>query len=252
MYTLRTRIKKDIVCEFVAPKKRSNKVVIVCAGMPGYPGRSDEMLFWLAKRGYWAFLPRYRGTWESGGKFLQKSPHQDVLDIIDQLPKGFIDLYNNKNYKIKNPKVHLIGSSFGGPAVILASQNPKVKKAVAFSPVVDWREEVHSKTEPMPWLEKFTRAAFGEGYRFNHLDWKKLEKGEIYNPASAIKKLDAKKIFIVHASDDKVVDTRSVKKFIKELGCDNIILRRGGHLSARNAMKPQFWRKIKKFFNNPL
>ncbi|HTX87292.1 MAG TPA: prolyl oligopeptidase family serine peptidase [Candidatus Nanoarchaeia archaeon] len=247
MHTLRTRIKKDIVCEFVAPKKRSNKVVIVCGGMPGYP-LSKEILFWLSRRGYWAFLPRYRGTWESGGKFLRVSPHQDVLDIIEVLPKGFKDLWSGKILKIKNPKVYLIGSSFGGSAAILASQSSKVKKTVAFSPVVDWREEVHSETEPMPWLEKFTRAAFGEGYRFDHSDWKKLEQGKIYNPASAIKKLDAKKIFIIHANDDKVVYTPSVKKFVNDLGCQFLYLKKGGHLSARNAMKPQFWRKIKKFF----
>jgi alpha-beta hydrolase superfamily lysophospholipase len=246
-YTLRTRFKNDIVCEFVAPNKKSNKVIIVCSGMPGYPS-NKEMLFWLSGRGYWAFLPRYRGTWESGGKFLQKSPHQDVLDIIEELPKGFKDLWSGKVSKIKNPQVYLIGSSFGGPAVILASQSPKVKKAVAFSPVVDWREEVHSKTEPMPKLEKFTRAAFGEGYRFDHRDWKKLEAGKIYNPVSAIKKINAKKIFIIHANDDKIISTPAVKKFVKDLGCQFIYIKKGGHMSARNAMKSEFWRKIKKFF----
>jgi hypothetical protein len=32
--------------------------------------------------------PRYRGARESGGQFLEKSRHEDILDIIDDLPKG--------------------------------------------------------------------------------------------------------------------------------------------------------------------
>lgn len=247
MYTLRTRFKKDIVCEFVAPKKKSNKVVIVCGGMPGYP-RNDEFLFWLARRGYWAFLPRYRGSWESGGKFLQNSPHQDVLDIIDQLPKGFEDLHDNKNYKIKNPQVYLIGSSFGGPAVILASQSSKVKKAVAFSPVIDWVEEDKNEKEPIDHLAGFTKSAFGEGYRVAADGWEKLKAGKFYNPAAVVGKLDRQKLFLIHAKDDKVVFAEPFKKLVAALGCQNILLNKGGHLSARNAMKPEFWRKIKKFF----
>jgi len=246
-YTLRTRFKKEIVCEFVAPNKKSNKVIIVCSGMPGYPS-NKEMLFWLARRGYWAFLPRYRGTWESGGKFLQKSPHQDVLDIIDELPKGFKDLWSGKVSKIKNPQVYLIGSSFGGPAVILASQSSKVKKVVAFSPEVNWPREKENKVEPLDWMEKFTHEAFGAGYRLDHKDWKKLETGKFYNPASEIEKIDKKKILIIQALDDKHVCTPAVIEFINKLGCQNVILKKGGHLSVRNAMKPEFWKKIKKFF----
>jgi esterase/lipase len=247
-YTLRTRFKKEIVCEFVVPNKKSNKVVIVCAGMPGYPGRSNEMLFTLARRGYWAFLPRYRGTWESGGKFLQKSPHQDVLDIIEELPKGFKDIWSGKILQIKNPQVYLIGSSFGGPAVILASKNKQVKKVVAFSPVVDWREEKDNVVEPLDWMEKFIQEAFGGGYRFSHEDWKKLEQGKFYNPVEELKNIDAKKLFIIHADDDKIVGAPPVKYFVKKLGCQAIFLKKGGHLSARTVMKPEFWRKIKKFF----
>jgi len=221
-------------------------VVIVCIGMPGYP--SDIMLPWLARRGYWAFLPRYRGTWESGGKFLQKSPAEDILDIIEELPKGFKNLWNGEVLQIKNPQVYLIGSSFGGTAVILASLSKKVKKAVAFSPVIDWLEENKNKKEPIDSLAKFTRDAFGNGYRFVSGGWDKLKSGKFYNPAAVVKKIDPKKIFLIHAVDDKIVFTNPFKKFVAETGCQHILLKKGGHLSARNAIKPEFWRKIKKFF----
>ncbi|MFA5248556.1 MAG: prolyl oligopeptidase family serine peptidase [Patescibacteria group bacterium] len=245
-YTLRTRFKDDIVCEFVVPNKVSNKVAIVCTGMPGYP-RADEMLSWLARRGYWAFLPRYRGTWESGGKFLDKSPHQDVLDIIEELPKGFKNLWNGEIFKVKNPEVYLFGGSFGGPAVILNSKNSKIKKVVAISPVVDWRSE--SKAEPLNWIEEFTKEAFGNGYRFDKKDWQKLSSGKFYNPATAIKEIDPKKVLIFHAKDDKIVEFKPVKEFSEKINCQFVALNKGEHMSIRSVMKPEFWRKIKKFFD---
>jgi len=248
MYTLRTRIKKDIVCEFVAPTKKSNKVIIVCGGMPGYPGRNSELLSWLAKKGYWAFLPRYRGSWESGGKFLKVSPHQDVLDVIDALPKGFKDLWSGKNLKIKNPQVYLIGSSFGGTAVLLASKNSKVKKVIALSPVIDWREEDKNTIEPIDFLAKFTKEAFGDGYRITNDGWKKLKGGNFFNPITEIKKFEAKKIFIIYAKNDKVVSSKTTKKFVEQLNCKSIVLNKGGHLSLSKNI-PDFWPKIKKFFD---
>ncbi len=245
-YPLRARFKKDIICEFVVPNKKSNKVIIVCGGMPGYPG-NVEMLFWLSRRGYWVFSPRYRGTWESAGKFLQISPHKDVLDVIQQLPKGFRDLWSRKILKIKNPQIYLIGSSFGAPAVILASRSPKVKKAVAFSPVIDWLEQDKNEVEPIDFLARFISDAFGQGYRFVSEDWKKLKSGKFYNPAAVVKNLDSKKIFLIHAKNDKVTPFGPVKKFVKILGCKYLLLNKGGHMSVRNTIKPEFWRKIRNF-----
>src|SRR3989344_8031182 len=96
----RTRFKKDIVCEFLLPARRTNKVIIFCAGMPGVPKHKEAMGIW-ARRGYAVFFPRYRGTWESGGEFLKDSPEKDILGIISQLPRGFKDLWSNKVYKVR-------------------------------------------------------------------------------------------------------------------------------------------------------
>src|SRR3990172_3843211 len=38
-YTPRTRIKKEIISEFILSVRRSNKVTILCSGMPGYPAK---------------------------------------------------------------------------------------------------------------------------------------------------------------------------------------------------------------------
>ncbi|HLC99350.1 MAG TPA: prolyl oligopeptidase family serine peptidase [Patescibacteria group bacterium] len=245
-YVLRTRIKREIVAEFILPVGRSNKVIILCGGMPGYPAKK-ELMFFLADKGYWVFLPRYRGTWESDGSFLKKSPHEDVIDVIDSLSSGFTDLWNNKRHKIKNPKIHLIGSSFGGPAVILASKDKRVKKAVAFSPVIDWR--VETKLEPLDWMGKFTKSAFGNGYRFKQKDWDKLKSGKFYNPITEIKTLNKNKLYIIHAKDDEVVYANDSVKFAKELGCKITLLQKGGHLSTSMLLKAAFWKRVEEFLH---
>lgn len=245
MFALRTRFKKDIVAEFVPPKRRSNRAVVLCGGLPGYPSRSD-LLFTLARRGYWAFLPRYRGSWESGGRLFAKSPHQDVLDLVGQLPRGFKSLWDGRTYRIRNPKVYLIGSSFGGPAVLLASKHPAIRKVVALAPVTDWRAE--SRTEPIDQLKKFVAAAFGDGYRVAPNGWAKIQSGKFYNPATDLKKIDGRKALIVHAQDDKVVSFAAAQKFAATAGCQFRPLRRGGHLGLGFLAEPKNWRVIKKFF----
>ena len=243
-HILRTRIKRDIVCEFLPPAKPSRKVIILCSGAPSYPGKRDLLKF-LSTKGYWVFLPRYRGSWESGGLFLKISPHRDVLDVINQLPRGFKDLWSGKTYKIARPEIYLLGSSFGGAAVILASRDRRVRRAVAFSPVTDWR--VETKAEPMEKHIRFTRAAFGNGYRGTQRDWNKLKNGAFYNPAHEAATIDGAKLLIFHAKDDKIVYARTSAAFARATGARLVLVPQGGHLSVSNAMAPKFWKKIKLF-----
>jgi alpha-beta hydrolase superfamily lysophospholipase len=84
----RTRFQKEIVAEFLLPARSSKqqKAIILCDGMPSIP-RKQSLAEFLSKQGYWVFYPRWRGAWESGGQFLEKSPHLDILDIVSELPK---------------------------------------------------------------------------------------------------------------------------------------------------------------------
>ena len=229
MYLLRTKFKGEIISEFLPPAKPSNKVMIFCTGMPGYPSKSQILCEFFSKKGYWCFVPRYRGSWESGGKMFAKSPHLDILDIINELSKGFTEFYGGKNFKINNPEVYLVCSSFGGPAGILLSKDSRVKKVICFSPVLDWREEKDS-SEPISELSKFIEKGFGFGYRIAKGGWKKIEKGEMYNPATELEKIDGKKVLIFHAKDDGVVSLKAVIPFKKASGVELKLYARGGHL----------------------
>lgn len=222
-------------------------MIILCTGMPTYPGRRNELIEFLSQNGYWVFLPRYRGTWESGGLFLKRSPHQDILDIVDSLEVGFTDLWNKKKYRVRNPNVFVIGSSFGGPAAILSSLHPKVKKIVALSPVIDW--SVESEIEPIDWLGKFTRSAFGNGYRFEQRDWDKLKSGAFYSPIAIQSKLKGANMLFFHAKDDEIVYYEPTKNFSDQTKSKLFTLKSGGHLSISLISSPKFWNKIKNFIS---
>jgi dipeptidyl aminopeptidase/acylaminoacyl peptidase len=257
---LRTRFAKDIVAEFLPPAPartrkvsarsralRRTRVIILCDGMPGVP-HAQAFAEWLSKKGFWVFSPRYRGSWESGGIFLRQSPEEDIVAVIDGLSKGFTSLWDGKKFKLKPDEIFVIGTSFGGPAAILASRNPRVKKIVAISPVVDWR--ALNKNGSLDAEARFVREAFGNGYRIDPRGYAKLKKGKFYSPVYHQNEIDGAKLFIVHAKDDEVVRYREVAQFAaakKKQGAVFISLKKGGHLSSRATVK-KYWKRIAKFF----
>jgi len=215
-WAFRTRFKKEIVAEFLPPIRplKRQKVIILCDGMPSMPGKQQLMAF-LAAKGYWVFYPRYRGSWESGGKFLQQSPHKDILDVIDELPKGVRELAFGQRFALSRDAIFVIGGSFGGAAAILASLDERVKKVIANCPVVDWgilaTEERLETSNPN--YAAYIREAFGNGYRLSDSNWRKLHGGRFYNPAHHVQEINAAKIMMFHAKDDPYVPYKSVKKF---------------------------------------
>lgn len=242
-YLLRTRF-GDIVSEYLPPERKSRKVAVLCGGMPGYPG-GGRLARTLAARGYWVFIPRYRGSWESGGIFLQKSPHEDVLAVISGVEKGFVDAWSGTKHSIVRPQVVLVGSSFGGPAVLLASRDPRVRSVIALAPVIDWRA-MENTVEPIAFIERFVRDGFGQGYRTADDAWKKLASGSFYNPATALKNVDGKKVLMVHSRDDEVVPCAVTKAFAKDIGATFVELRSHGHLGLSRSLHPVLWRHIEK------
>lgn len=248
MNTHRTRFAVDIVSEFIPPEKPSNKVVIFCAGMPTVPNRK-ELMKYIAKKGCWAVFPRYRGTWESGGEFLKEEPTKDILDVMDYIDgKVFVGAWDKQEYRIENAEYYLLAGSFGGPAGLLLSKDPRVKKVVAVSPVVDW--SAPSEEEPLDWMRGFVREAFGEGYRYTDENWKKLGNGPFYNPVAQKEKVDGGKILFIHAKDDRSVLSGPVEQFAREIGSEIILLKKGGHLSSSIVTSWKVLWKLKRFLRS--
>ena len=246
----RTRFKKEIVAEFLPPtrKLKIQKVIIICDGMPSIPSKQSLMKF-LSKKGYWVIFPRYRGAWESDGEFLEKSPHEDIIDIIDELPKGIRENTFGEKFPLSPNEIFVIGGSFGGAASILSSLDSRVKKVIANCPVVDWsilRNSEKAETSNKSYTA-YIRESFGQAYRLSDKNWIKLYSGKFYNPVYYYKDINASKIMIFHAKDDPYVSWESVNRFAKLTGVKFKSLNRGGHLSTNKTIQKN-WDQIKKFF----
>ncbi len=244
-YPGRTRF-GGIACEYMAPLTKSRKVIVLCSGMPGYPGGNGRAIRTLAERGYWVFVPRYAGSWESAGMFLAHEPTDDVLAVVHGVGRGFMDAWSQKVLKVANPQVYVIGASFGGAAAILSTRDALVNKVVALSPVIDWRAQ-DKTTEPVDIMARFVHEAFGSAYRGKVSVWRKLASGKFYNPEHKKKGVAGKKLMIIHAKDDEVVPFAPAKRFAEEVGAQFSGLPRGGHFGASSALKPHLWRRIEAF-----
>jgi pimeloyl-ACP methyl ester carboxylesterase len=246
----RTRFKKDIVAEFLPPARSSTKqkVIILCDGMPSVP-RKQALAAFLADQGYWVFYPRYRGAWESGGQFLERSPHEDILHMIDELPSGVTELAFGRRFRPQPDEIFVIGGSFGGAVAILASLDRRVKKVVVNCPVIDW--SILSQEEKLetsnPSYAAYIRAAFGSGYRLSDRNWRKLRTGKFFNPANSLHKLTPSKIMMFHALDDPYIPYRMVKNFAETAGIRLKSLTRGGHVKTEYIVR-RYWATIREFF----
>ncbi len=251
-FLYRTRLKKEIVAEFLPPahKVKRDRVVILCDGMPGMPRKQDLCRF-LSQKGFWVIYPRYRGTWESDGQFLRKSPHEDIQDVIDELPKGLRELTFGKKFKLSPKEIFVIGGSFGGAAAVLSTLDPRVKKAIANCPVVDWSVLRHSekKETSNKSYTAYLRDTFGSAYRLKAKDWNKLRSGRFYNPAYHAQEVNPAKLMLFHAQDDPYIPWRSVAAFADETGAKLNLFKYGGHLSTDRIVRTH-WKKINRFFES--
>jgi esterase/lipase len=248
MYLYHTIFKNEIVAEFLPPKNMtSRKVIILCDGLPSLPSKNKLVRF-LAKHNYWVFHMRYRGAWESKGNFLQYSPVQDVLDIVEELPKGFVDIWNQQEFIVNPEEIFVMGASFGGTTALMSSLDARIKKVIAICPVVDFKDE--SEEEPNDYMKELIRKGYGGVYHFSDENWDKLINTDFFNPVDHTEKFDSSKILSIHAKDDKIVMYKGVTKFMDDIGANMITREKGGHLSSSIIMNFWIFRKIKKFLAN--
>jgi pimeloyl-ACP methyl ester carboxylesterase len=136
----RTRFRQQIVAEFLPPSRErtTQKVVILCDGMSSIP-RKQSLSEFLPAKGFWVIYPRYRGAWESDGRFLEKSPPEDNLNIIDDLPEEIEEIAFGRRFRLSPDQIFVIAGSFGGAAAILLSLDPRVQRVVAnCRPRISW------------------------------------------------------------------------------------------------------------------
>ena len=248
----RTRFRNEIVAEFLPPARhrRKQRLIILCDGMPSIP-RKQPLAEFLARKAFWVIYPRYRGAWESSGEFLQKSPHEDILDILNDLPGELEEIAFGQRFYLSPAQIFVIGGSFGGAAAILSSLDSRVTRVVANCAVVDWSilgKAEKAETSKQNYAQ-YIREAFGNGYRLSDANWKKLSSGTFYNPWHHRSEVDASKALMFHAKDDPNVPYTTTRKFAEITGVKLRTLQRGGHISTDYVTR-KYWPLIKKFFDS--
>jgi len=246
----RTRFKNEIVAEFLpaSPRQKKQRLIILCDGMPSIP-RKQPLAEFLSAKGFWVIYPRYRGAWESGGEFLRKSPHEDILDILDEFPTELEEIAFGRRFRLAPDQVFVIGGSFGGAAAILLSLDPRISRCIANCPVVDWailRRSEKAETSKKNYA-RYIREAFGHAYRLSDQNWAKLQSGSFYNPWHHRKEIDGSKVLMFHAKDDPNVPYERTRKFATITGIKLKSLERGGHVST-DYISRKYWREIQQFF----
>jgi dipeptidyl aminopeptidase/acylaminoacyl peptidase len=248
----RTRFKQQIVAEFLPPARahKKQRVIILCDGMPSLP-RKQALVEFLSGKGFWVVYPRYRGAWESGGEFLERSPHEDILDVVGELSKGLVEIAFGQRFPLIPDEILVIGGSFGGAAAILCSLDLRVNKVVANCPVTDWA--ILDRSEKLETSQEnyaaYIREAFGNAYRLSDANWKKLASGSFYSPWQHRAEIDAAKVMIIHAMDDPHVPYEGSVRFAEETGALLKTVRRGGHLRTEDVVR-RYWAGIRKFFDS--
>lgn len=244
-HPFRTRLADGIITEFLPPRKPSNRIIMIATGAPGYPDKR-ELMHYFSRKSFWVFVPRYRGSWESSGTFLENSPDKDFLDVLDALPRGFREVYGNKLFRVRPSETYLLGASFGGPAVLLAARDPRVTRVLALCPVIDWNKL--GPEEPLEDTHRVFTQAYGMGYRGRKKYFDKLGTTSFYNPIDHTRSIPGEKVKIIQTKDDRVVLFRPAVIFSNKTGATLKPVARGGHLGSGLCMG-RFERDWKQWFH---
>lgn len=246
----RTRFCDDIVAEVALPERQTGKVIILASGLPSIPSKRSVLHF-LAGEGYAVVFPRYRGTWESDGCFLEQPPTQDVRDVIETLQKEqrFWCAFSEAWIPLQVHNIYLIGSSFGGPAVAALSKFGSVKKVIMLSPVLDWHDD--TQWQLFQNERRFIESGFGMATRLKSVrDWDKLRKPNFYSLPDDLTAAARKKIFLIHCSDDDLVPIEPAARLVNQVKLGAYYFKpHGGHLGLGHLTQLFFWHKIKAFFD---
>ncbi|HSE34961.1 MAG TPA: prolyl oligopeptidase family serine peptidase [Candidatus Paceibacterota bacterium] len=240
----RTLLRGMIVADFTPPKRPSRRGIILLGGAPALPGKARVAAF-LARKGFWVFEIRFRGTWESKGSFLARSPEEDVRLAIRAIEAGFSDVATRTRYHLDIDDWTVIGVSFGGAAAVLAARFPEVARSVALAPVIDWR--ARSIDEPFPEFVRMLEEGFPGAYRAARGAFAKLARGTFYSPIHEAGRIDPAKLLILHRADDRVVPVAPLRKFARLSGVKPVITRTGGHFSTRDLLSREVFAPMGRF-----
>lgn len=127
---------KDILIGCYFAKNISNKNIIFCQGLPQYVTPKHSFIKDYLDIGYNVFVPRYYGSWESGGVFSPTTVVETIKKTIQFVKLGYgIDTYSNSRLDWDGSgSLTMIGFSFGAlPAISLCGM---VTRTILIAPFI--------------------------------------------------------------------------------------------------------------------
>lgn len=219
------KIAKDegVFFEYLIPENITGNIpfIILCDGLPAKPHQNNLMNI-LVNLGYGVLYPRYRGTWESEGIFLEKNVGKEISDLAEKLLNG--SLLDGVN--VTATQITLIATSFGASVALSIAKDKNINKIIALSPVLNFKNlsNLHS-------LKKFLQKMYPTIYRFTNLSWENLVSGKVVPSASLVDKNLASKIFLLGGDEDKEISSIELMSWGRKKGIPTTIYKNRGHLS---------------------
>lgn len=192
---------QELYFTYILSEKLSKGTVILLDGLPSKPSSKIPLMKELSSQGYNVFFPRYEGTWESKGIFLERSPSEAIIEFIKSLKKGKIP--ENEDYV--SEKIFLLGASFGGGVALDIAGRGFIDKICVVSPVISFKDVKGIDT-----LEGYLKEAYSKEYRFNSEDWNNLIEDNLLK-LDQIE--DPFKILVITGKNDNEIKERDIVEF---------------------------------------
>lgn len=182
----------------VKKHENSNLTVILCPWFPESTPINKEIMDYLhSKHRVNCVYPQYLWTRQSEGKFLEKSPADDIANTIEAIKSW-------KTSISRNTKIVLLGSSFWWWVALSQAWNSNVSMVIALSPLT-WESDQVNRTSLLDYM-KSNRAT---DYRIDESWYKKLVNKELL---PIPKKYPEWKVIIWALEDDPEINFSRLKK----------------------------------------
>jgi len=234
--------------EFVLQDRSADAIII----LPGFPSGNDfsDLMAFFYEKGYHVFVPRYRGTYQSAGVFLSKSPVDDIAFFMENLDSGYAkNMWDMKRETFKINKKILVSGSFGGSIALgLAARYGKISHLILQAPVWDFRtHNAEGGEQDFDKITEFVRSSYKNCYRFRFKSLtKKLGKFDELNPAYYLPRVKEIPILVMHDPNDNEVLLKHTKEHMTFLERGTYLEHYLGHKLTRDILAA-YWKDIDKF-----
>ena len=208
-----------IISEFLAVEN-SDTTLILLDWLPSNISCKRDVMQKLASFWFSSIAPRYKGTWESEGEFLDHNPAEDIKEIINTIRDWeFIDLYNSTTCKLPSKKIVLIWVSFWWIVALDCIDGLRNNdKCLLISPLCDMVKFSHDLGD----IRDFVKNGFWRAYNFSLGNWDNMVNGKLFMTDYSLTRNFSDKIALLYDEKDSSILESDLINFCKDTSITNI------------------------------